>query len=329
MSDFLPLRCVVIGKIGVGKSSLCNFMAKSKVCKTDTSASSVTINPQKVAVQFNEKQYEFIDFPGYFDTCQSDDEIEQILGRGVELSRPGPHVFAYVISIASRFLDDDKHTLLKLTEKFGYEVFNYMVVIFTCENNLRHSNQSPEQYVVNLKSKQGQNPPKHIKYLIDALDEGRYAFVECYGTGNESRSDAFAVIDQLKAKNGEEHYTNEMYEKAVEMKRQEELKRKIQEELERFREEREGHGGMWRRIVSYILRDTVSAAISYVTGIVGNMFTSSQPTYRTVPDVNQTQQLSTPRAGTCIANPGTNVMATLGAPSMNRAQQNVTHSSGI
>ncbi|XP_050404640.2 GTPase IMAP family member 7 [Patella vulgata] len=222
MPRFQRYRAVVVGKTGVGKSSFCNRMANNIFFRTGTSVSSVTINPQKVAVQFNNMQVcEFTDMPGLFDTYRSHGEMEQILGTCVALSLPGPHVFVYVISIATRFTQEDKQTLLKLSQIFGDDVFRYMLVVFTCKNNLYHSRQSERQYIadfVNSLCRSGQAIPRHIRYLIGALNEGRYAFIECYGSESASRPDVFGVytkINQLITANRGGHYTNQMYQDAV------------------------------------------------------------------------------------------------------------------
>ncbi|KAK6168106.1 hypothetical protein SNE40_021999 [Patella caerulea] len=222
MPRFQRYRVVVVGKTGVGKSSFCNRMSNNTFFRTGTSVSSVTRNPQKVEVQFNNMQViEFTDMPGLFDTYRSHAEMEQVLGSCVELSLPGPHLFVYVISISSRFTDEDKNTLLKLNQIFGDDVFRYMLVIFTCKNNLSHSGQSEWQYInefVYSLCRPGQAIPRHIGYLIGALNEGRYAFIECYGSESASRPDVFGVytkINQLITANRGGHYTSQMYQDAV------------------------------------------------------------------------------------------------------------------
>ncbi|KAK6183304.1 hypothetical protein SNE40_010810 [Patella caerulea] len=223
MTGIETYRVVVVGKTGVGKSSFCNRMANNNVFKTAAGASSVTRMPQKIEIRFNDEQTcEFIDMPGLFDTKRTHDEMDTILGSCVNLSLPGPHVFLYVISIASRFTEEDEKTLLKLSQIFGDEVFTYMLVIFTCKNNLNHSGQSEMQYIeemVHSLCSAGQATPQHIDYLISALNEGRYAFIECYGSESTSRPDVVGVstkINQLIKANQGRHYTSQIYEKAVE-----------------------------------------------------------------------------------------------------------------
>ncbi|XP_050404404.2 GTPase IMAP family member 7 [Patella vulgata] len=222
MPQLQRYRAVVVGKTGVGKSSLCNRIANNNFFRTGTSISSVTRNPQKVVVQLNDMQVcEFTDMPGLFDTYRTPEEMEKILGSCVELSLPGPHVFVYVITIASRFTEEDRQTLLKLSQIFGDDVFRYMLVIFTSKNNLNHSSQSESQYIADFVynlCRPGQAQSQHIGYLIGALNEGRYAFIECYGSESASRPDVIGVytkINQIITANQGGHYTSQMYQDAV------------------------------------------------------------------------------------------------------------------
>ncbi|XP_067378773.1 uncharacterized protein [Channa argus] len=201
-------RIVLLGKTGVGKSSLANTIFKEELFSTNHTPNSGTKVCQAETRLVNERNITLIDTPGLFDSEMSEEELKPEIVRCITECAPGPHAFLIVLKVET-YTEQEKAVIDKICEYFSEDALKYAVIVFT------HGNQLPKK----MKIKDFVSQNKNLSDLVEKCGGRCHVFDNIYWKNNQQnnyRSNQFQVeellstIDKMVMENNGGYYTNMM-----------------------------------------------------------------------------------------------------------------------
>lgn len=200
---------MLIGKLGAGKSQSGNGILGEKKFKSENSFITVTRNCQYGSATRNGLLYRVFDTPG----INSPDDFHKKLHEEKDIARclyctsPGFHAIVLVISGTERISTEDLNMLENLDDFLGESAYKYMIIVISKVVNdesvlNKMLSESPAMANLNFKCKQR---------ILSFGNQSDSIPVECL----RKFDDILTELIKENARNGNEYYTHEFYEKAT------------------------------------------------------------------------------------------------------------------
>ncbi|XP_014903949.1 GTPase IMAP family member 7-like [Poecilia latipinna] len=215
-----PIRMVLLGKTGSGKSSLANTICGDQLFTTNHTINSETSLCKAITKSVGGRNLTVIDTPGFFDTDRPEEDMKPEIVRCLTECAPGPHVFLIVLKV-EKFTEHEKAVVEKICTYFSEDVLKYAVVVFT------HGDQLPDG--AQIEEFVGDN--KLVSELVKKCGGRCHIMDNKYWNNKpqeEYRSNPFQMerllqtIDTLVTENEGKCYTNDLLQAAEEEIKEEE-----------------------------------------------------------------------------------------------------------
>ncbi|XP_039681352.1 GTPase IMAP family member 7-like isoform X2 [Perca fluviatilis] len=126
------LRIVLLGMVGVGKSSSGNtILGQENLFDSKPGLSAVTEKCQKKMGNINNQNVVVVDTPGLLNIDKTEEEIMREIKTSIKLAEPGPHVFLIVLSVRDKYTKKEEDMVRSIRDTFGKNTMDYTMVLFT------------------------------------------------------------------------------------------------------------------------------------------------------------------------------------------------------
>ncbi|XP_059203274.1 GTPase IMAP family member 7-like [Centropristis striata] len=204
-SEAEPLRIVLLGRTGTGRSSTGNTILGRSAFWVNVSPCSVTTQCQRQTGTVDGRSITVIDTPGFLHTQLSPEDVLTEVGQCVALSSPGPHAFLVTLQ-TGRFTQEEKDALEWIKATFGPGASRFTMVLFTWGDQLH--GKPIEDFL---------RESRELSEFVSSCHGGYHVFDNSEQDNTECSQQVVQLlkkIDETVMKNGGGCYNDEMFKEA-------------------------------------------------------------------------------------------------------------------
>jgi hypothetical protein len=98
-------------------------------------------------------------FSGLFEVSNGSQFIGKEIVKCIDFAKDGIHAILVVLSVRSRFSEEEENALRSLRTLFGSKIVDYMIVVFTGGDDLEDNDETLDDYL-------GRECPETLKVFI-------------------------------------------------------------------------------------------------------------------------------------------------------------------
>lgn len=199
---------VLVGRTGNGKSATGNSILGKKVFKSRASSSGVTSSCEMQTAELSDGQIvNVIDTPGLFEVSAGSEFIGKEIVKCIDFAKEGIHAILVVLSVRSRFSEEEENALRSLQTLFGSKIVDYMIVVFTGGDELEEDGDTLDDYL-------GRECPESLKQIL-SLCANRCILFDNKTKDKTKRSgqvqQLLSFVNMIVSQNGGQPYTDELF----------------------------------------------------------------------------------------------------------------------